>query len=67
MEQVVFGVKQVTNIVATISTASDEQRPGIEQINTAIAPWMRPLNKMLLWLRKLLRGKCSAGAGGIVE
>jgi methyl-accepting chemotaxis protein len=36
MNEVVSSVKQVTDIVAEIAAASDEQRQGIEQINTAI-------------------------------
>ncbi|HEY8027143.1 MAG TPA: methyl-accepting chemotaxis protein [Burkholderiaceae bacterium] len=36
MEEIVTSVKRVTDIIAEISTASDEQTNGIEQINVAI-------------------------------
>jgi PAS domain S-box-containing protein len=36
MEDVVGSVKQVTEIIATISAASEEQSSGIEQVNLAI-------------------------------
>jgi methyl-accepting chemotaxis protein len=36
MSQVVSSVKQVSDIVAEITAASEEQRQGIDQINTAI-------------------------------
>jgi len=37
MEDVVASIRRVTNIVAEIATASNEQRVGIEQVNQAIA------------------------------
>jgi methyl-accepting chemotaxis protein len=36
MEEIVQWVKRVTDIMAEISAASQEQREGIEQVNTAI-------------------------------
>jgi methyl-accepting chemotaxis protein len=36
MEEIVQSVKRVTDIMAEISAASQEQRGGIEQVNTAI-------------------------------
>ncbi|QBE65603.1 methyl-accepting chemotaxis protein [Pseudoduganella lutea] len=36
MQEVVDSVRRVTNIMAEIRTASDEQSAGIEQVNTAI-------------------------------
>ncbi|MRX09051.1 methyl-accepting chemotaxis protein [Pseudoduganella sp. FT25W] len=37
MEDVVVSVRRVTNIMGEISAAGEEQRAGIEQVNTAIA------------------------------
>jgi methyl-accepting chemotaxis protein len=37
MNDIVLGVKQVTDIMGEISAASDQQSAGIEQVNRAIA------------------------------
>ncbi|MBI5186425.1 MAG: methyl-accepting chemotaxis protein [Nitrospinae bacterium] len=37
LKQIIEGVQTVTQLVADVSTASDEQANGIEQINTAVA------------------------------
>ncbi len=37
MEEIVVSVKRVTDIMAEISAASQEQRNGIEQVNTAVS------------------------------
>jgi hypothetical protein len=36
MEEIVGSVRRVTDIIAEITVASDEQRTGIEQVNRAI-------------------------------
>jgi methyl-accepting chemotaxis protein len=36
LQEIIVGVKKVTDIVSEISAASDEQARGIEQINTAV-------------------------------
>ncbi|NGX15269.1 methyl-accepting chemotaxis protein, partial [Wenzhouxiangella sp. XN24] len=36
MEEIVSAVKRVTDIMAEISAASDEQSQGIEQVSTAV-------------------------------
>jgi methyl-accepting chemotaxis protein len=37
MEEVVVSVRRVTDIMAEITNAGEEQRAGIEQVNSAIA------------------------------
>jgi len=41
MEEIVNAVKRVTDIMAEIAAASNEQSTGIEQVNQAITRWTK--------------------------
>ncbi len=52
MEEIVGSVRRVTDIMAEITTASDEQRSGIEQVNQAIVEMDNVTSRMPHWSNK---------------
>jgi methyl-accepting chemotaxis protein len=52
LEEIVHAVKRVSDIIAEISVASQEQASGIDQVNKAIMRWTKRHSRMRPWWKK---------------